>query len=70
MSHSSTGRSPAELLFNRPLHTQIPTLDNKCYASPEVQKRDQDEYGSLFIRKKRGDEGDDLNDGTIDAKAI
>jgi len=40
--HNSTGKSPAELLFNDPLHTQIPTLDNKCYTSPEAQKRDQD----------------------------
>ena len=36
--HSTTGKSPAEMLFGRPLQTSIPVIDKKTYVTDEMRR--------------------------------
>ena len=41
--HSTTGKSPAELLFNREIHTKLPelVLENNAEVHQELEEKDR-----------------------------
>ena len=40
IGHTTTGKSPAELLFNRKMRRKLPELDADCYLDLETRDRD------------------------------
>ena len=40
IDHTNTGKSPAELLFNRKMRGKLPELHNDCRLDPETRGRD------------------------------
>ena len=63
--HSTTGMSPAELLFRRKLRTRIPTIDEFSAQDQEVQDRDGEakEKGKLYADEKRQACESDMKEG-------
>lgn len=54
-NHSTTGRSPAEMLFGRKIRTKLPQLSNSRYDDEDVRDRDamQKEKGKEYSDNKR-----------------
>lgn len=52
--HTTTGISPAELLFGRKLRTKLPQLQDYVHNDTEVRDREQKEKRKLYIDEKRG----------------
>ena len=63
--HSTTGMSPAELLFRRKLRTRIPTIDEFSAEDQEVRDRDSEakEKGKLYADEKRQARESDVKEG-------
>jgi hypothetical protein len=54
-THSTTGVSPAELLFGRKIRTKLPELENSSMEDIEVRDRDRErkERGKIDSDEKR-----------------
>lgn len=65
MPHPSTGRSPAELLYNRKLRTKIPELQLFSNYDQDVRDRDAEKKGlsKLYADEKRGAKQSDITLG-------
>ena len=63
--HSTTGVSPAELLFGRKLRTRLPGLEESTVEDVEVKDRDSEakEKGKLYTDKKRQAKPSDVKVG-------
>ena len=63
--HSTTGVSPAELLYNRPIRTKIPQLSDTVAADFEVRDRDSErkQKEKLYADKRRGARENDIQAG-------
>lgn len=65
MPHPSTGRSPAELLYNRKLRTKIPQLQLFSSYDQDIRDRDAEKKGlsKLYADEKRGAKQSDISLG-------
>ena len=63
--HSTTGISPAELIFRRKLRTRIPGIEEFQVDDQEVRDRDKEEKerGRLYADEKRGARVSDVKEG-------
>lgn len=65
--HSTTGVSPAELLFRRKLRTRIPGIEEFSVDDQEVRDRDSEakEKGKLYADEKRCARESDVKEGDM-----
>ena len=65
--HSTTGVSPAELLFHRKLRTRIPGIEEFPVDDQEVRDRDSEakEKGKLYADEKRCARESDVKEGDM-----
>jgi hypothetical protein len=63
--HSTTGVSPAELLFGRKLRTKLPDINLDYLDDIEIRDRDSErkEKGKLYSDKRRNAKTNDLKSG-------
>lgn len=65
--HSTTGVSPAELLFRRKIRTRLPGIDDYSHLAEDQDIRDRDsekkEKGKMYIDEKRGARESDVKTG-------
>ena len=63
--HSTTGVTPAELLFNRPFRTKLPQLNDISVDDVAVRDRDSElkEKGKMYADKRRGANNSDIQAG-------
>ena len=65
--HSTTGVSPAELLFRRKRRTRLPGIDDYSNLAEDQDIRDrnseQKEKGNMYIDQKRGAKESDIKTG-------
>ena len=63
--HSTTGVTPAELLFNRPFRTKLPQLNDISVDDVAVKDSDSElkEKGKMYADKRRGANNSDIQAG-------
>ena len=65
ITHSTTGKSPAELLFNRKLRGKLPDLSDYNQADQEVRDRDAEKKGKtkIYVDEHRRARPSDVENG-------
>ena len=63
--HSTTGVSPAKLMFGRKLRTRLPCIEENTVDDLDVRYRDNEtkEKGKIYIDKKRQAKTSNLKEG-------
>ena len=65
--HSTTGVSPAELMFGRKLRTRLPGIEENTVEDLEVKDRDSGakEKGKIYIEKRRQAKTSEIKEGDL-----
>ena len=63
--HTTTGRSPAELLFGRPIRTKLPNIEEFAKDDTVVRDRghEKKEKGRIHADSKRGAKESEVKEG-------
>ena len=61
IGHTTTGKSPAELLFNRKMRGKLPELHVDCHL--DLESRDRDTEVKAYADKAANAKPSDITDG-------